>query len=151
MPAGQVERGFFQNAGLQPHEPGGLAYPAVDFVLVQPHVFGAEGDVLIHRLLKELVLRILEHQPHLAPHLPGALLALEDVRALKQHLSRGGLQQAVEVLDQGGFPRASAADDGQIFAGGGGKVHAVQGSVLKGRALAVGVGELFGFDDSAHL
>ena len=42
----------------------------------QAHVLGAEGDVLVDRLLKQLVLRVLEHQPHLEPGLPGQLLAL---------------------------------------------------------------------------
>ena len=93
------DRGFLQDGGLQPHEPGGLLHPAVHLIGVQPHVFGAEGDILIDGLLKKLVFRVLEHQPHLAAHLPGAPLARPDIPAVKEHLPGRGPEQAVEVLD----------------------------------------------------
>ena len=41
------------------------ADPAVDLLLSQLHVPGSESDVLVDRLLKQLVLRVLKYQPHL--------------------------------------------------------------------------------------
>ena len=49
-----------------------LPHTPVDLLAVQSHVLRAEGDVLVHRLLKELVLRVLEHQPHLEAHVRGS-------------------------------------------------------------------------------
>ena len=76
LAAGQLEGGLLQLVVPQAHEVGGLPHPAVDLLLVQAHVPGAEGDVLVDRLLKELVLRVLEHQPHLEAGLAGALFGL---------------------------------------------------------------------------
>ena len=64
----------------------------------------AEGDVLIDRLLKELILRILEHQPHLEAH--GARIffgSAQMSRPSSRMRPAVGLQQAVEVLDKRGF------------------------------------------------
>ena len=44
---------------------GGFMHPAVDLLLVQPHIPGAEGDVLVHRLLKKLIFRILKNNTDL--------------------------------------------------------------------------------------
>ena len=94
LPAGQVEGGFLQHPRLQPHKPGGLAHPAVHLVLIQPHVLGAEGDVLVHRLLKELVLRVLEHQPHLEAGLFGDLGVGPDIGVK----ASGGIHSKEEAL-----------------------------------------------------
>lgn len=122
-PPGQFKGGFFQDFVFQADEPGRLTYPAVNFALVQSHVFGAEGDILVDSFLKKLVFRVLKHQTHLEAGGAGALLALPDVLPLEQNLAGGWLQQAVQVLDQSGFARAGAADDAQVFSPVGGKIH----------------------------
>ncbi len=138
---------MLQHRVLEAHELGGLPHPAVDFPLVQPHIFRAEGDVLVDGFLKELVFWVLEHQPHLKAGLAGALLGLPDVLALKEHPAGGGLQQAVQVLDEGGFPGAGVSDDAQVFPPAGGEVHPLQGGPLKGGPGGVDVGELFGLNN----
>ena len=75
----------------------------VDLRRVQFHIRRAEGDVLVYRLLKELILRVLEHQPHLKADLPDLLGLRPDILSLKEDLAGGGLQKAIQVLDQGGF------------------------------------------------
>ena len=150
LAAGQVEGRLLQGVVGQAHKAGGLAHPAVHLGLVQPHVGGAEGNVPVHRLLKELVLRVLEHQAHLEAHLTGALLGAPNVLPFKEYLSRGGTEQPVEVLHQGGFARAGAANDRQIFPWGHGQVHVLQGHVLKGGALTIDMGELSEFNDRRH-
>ena len=123
LAAGQLKGGLLQLLIPQAHEARGLPHPAVHLGLVQPHVLGAEGDVLIDGLLKQLVLRVLEYQPHLEPGLPGGLGVAPDVGPLEEDLSGGGLEQSVEVLDQGGLARPGVSDDPKVFALIGGKVH----------------------------
>ena len=147
LPAGELKGGLLQRFVGQTHEGGGGAHPAVNLRLVQSHVSGTEGDILIDGFLKQLVFRVLEHQAHLEPGGPGALFGLPDIPALEQHPARGGLQQAVEVLDQGRFARAGPADDAQVFAAIGGKIHVHQSALLEGRADAVDVRELFRLND----
>ena len=148
MSAGQLEGGFFQHVLPQPNKLGGLAHPAVDLPLVQPHVFRAEGDILIDGLLKELVLRVLKYQSHLEAGLAGALLALPDVPAVETDHAGGGLQEPVEVLDQGGLAGSGVADDPQILSPVGGKIHVDKGPPFEGSARRVDVGELLGLNDS---
>ena len=150
LAAGQLEGGFFQVVVPQAHKVGRRPHPAVDLLLVQSHVLGAEGDVFIHRLLKELVLRVLEHQPHLKPGLFGDLGVGPDVRVLKEHRPRRRLEQGIQVLDQGGLSAAGVANNAQVLPGVGAEVHAVQRRVLKGRPGGVGVSELFRFDYGLH-
>ena len=147
LSAGQLEGGFFQHVLPQPNKLGGLAHPAVDLPLVQPHVFGAEGDILIDGLLKELVLRVLKHQSHLEAGLAGALLALPDIPALEEDAAGGGLEQPVEVLDEGGFARAGVADDAQVLPAVGGKVHVHQGPVFKGGTGGIDVAQALRLND----
>ena len=132
------------------HEFGGLADPAVNLPVVQLHVFGSECDVLIHRLLKELVLRVLEYQAHLEAGLAGALLALPDILPLKENPAGGGLQKAVQMLDQGGFSRPGVTDNAQVLPPVGGEVHVDQGEALEGSARRIGVTEFFRLDDRLH-
>ena len=150
LAAGQLKGGFFQVVVPQAHEVGRRPHPAVNLLLVQPHVLGAEGDVLIYCLLKELVLRVLEHQPHLKPSLFGDLGVGPDVHVLKEDRPRRRLEQGVQMLNQGGLSAAGVADDAQVLPGVGAEVHTVQRRVLKGRSSGVGVSKLFCFDYGLH-
>jgi len=62
LTAGQLERAALQKRFIEADEPGRLVDARVDLRLVQPHVLGAKGDVLVAGLLEQLVLRVLEHQ-----------------------------------------------------------------------------------------
>lgn len=67
LPAGQVEGRNLQLLFRQAHKARSLPDPAVDFFLGKAHIGWTEGDVLIDRLFKELILGILEDQPHPEP------------------------------------------------------------------------------------
>ena len=57
--------------------------PAPDFLWRQAHVFGAKGNVFVHRLFKELVLRILKHQANLEPNASGEGLIAPNIPPVK--------------------------------------------------------------------
>ena len=111
LPAGKVEGRLLQQFLRKAHHPGRFPYPAVDLLFIKPHVAGTEGDVLIHRFFKQLVLRILEHQPHLKAHLSDLLGVRPDVLSVEIDMPLRGLQQPVEMLDQRGFSGARVTDD----------------------------------------
>ena len=126
---------------------GGLPGAGFRLLVREAHVFGAEHDVLEHRLLKELVFRVLEHHAHLEAHRPDFLGLGPDVLAVQQHLARGGPQQAVEHLDEGGLAAARVADNPQELPFLHLDVHPIHGGFLKGGAWAVAVCQVLGFDN----
>jgi hypothetical protein len=122
--------------------PGSLPDAAIQLFPGLPHVGGAKGNVLVHGLFKKLVLRILENQPYPEPHIPDFLRLRPDVLPLQQHTPGGGLQQAVEMLDKGGFPGSGVADDPQELSRADGKTHVLYGAALEGRTGAIGMGKV---------
>ena len=71
------------------------------------------GDVVEHRVLIQQV-ELLEHKAHV-PAAEGRHLGVGigvEILAVEDHLARGGLVQTAENVQQRGFPRAAAADDG---------------------------------------
>ena len=62
LAAGQLKGAAFQKGLVQADKGGCFVHPLVDLGFVQAHVLGAKGDVFIAGLLKQLVLRVLEHQ-----------------------------------------------------------------------------------------
>ena len=66
----KLKGGFLQQILGDADKGGRFAHAAVDLLLAQAHVARAKGDVLVHRLLEKLVLRVLEHQPHLKADVP---------------------------------------------------------------------------------
>ena len=111
LSAGELKGGLFQLVLRQAHQGRRFPDPAVDLVPVQAHVAGTVGNVLVHRFLKQLVLRVLEHQPHLEADVPDLLRLRPDVLPMEQDLPRRRPQQAVQMLNQGGFAGAGVADD----------------------------------------
>jgi hypothetical protein len=62
-----------------------------------PVIQQTEGDVLEHRGEEQLVVRVLEHEAHAAPHHPQGI-AFGHQRSAHPDRPRHGNQQAVEVL-----------------------------------------------------
>ena len=91
LPAGQVEGRNLQLLFRQAHKARSLPDPTIDFFLGKAHIGWSEGDVLIDRLFKELILGILEDQPHPEPGGSCKLLIGPDVLAVQQHPAGGGL------------------------------------------------------------
>ena len=111
LAAGELKGGLVQLIVPDAHQAGGLPDTAVQLLPGLALVDGAEGDVLVHRLLKQLVLWVLEHQPHLEADVPDLLRLRPDVLPMEQDLPRRRPQQAVQMLNQGGFAGAGVADD----------------------------------------
>ena len=117
-------------------------YTRLHEVFEQDGLFGIKnykGDILVHGLLEKLVLRVLEHQSHPEPGLPGQLFVRPDVLPVQNHAAGGGLQKTVELLHQGGFSGAGVADDADKFPPMDAEGHVLQSLVLKGRANAVDI------------
>ena len=142
LPAGQLQGGLFKQFFLHAHKAGCLPHPLVDLLLGELHVLRPEGDVLIHRLLKELILRVLEHQAHLVLHIPAAELALIDVLPAAADLAGAGGKQGVHMLNKGGLAGACMADDAHQLALGNGKVNILNGRHFKRSARAVNMAQL---------
>ena len=142
LAAGQLKGGLVQRLLGQTHNAAVFPHPAVDLVFVQTHVFGTEGHVGVHRFFKQLVLGVLEHQAYGEPGGPGHLLGLKNILAVDEDAARGGLQKAVEMLDQGGFSAAGVSDEADELALPGGKAHIVHRFFLEGGPDAVNVGQV---------
>ena len=94
------------------------------------------GDVVEDCVLVQKV-ELLEHEAHV-PAAEGRHFGIGigvEVLAVEDHLARGGLVQAAEDVQQRGFPRAAAADDGVEEAGLEVGTDAVQGVDLAGGGI----------------
>ena len=143
MPAGELKGGLEQLIVPDPHDLGSLPDAAVQLVPSTAHVGGTVGDILVNGLLKELILRVLEDQPHLKAHIPDLLGLRPDVLSVQQNLSGSGTQQSVKMLNQGGLSGPGMADDAQEFPVVHVKAHILHGAAFKGRSGAVSMGEIF--------
>ena len=120
-----------------------FTHAAVDLFFVKAHVGRAVGNILIDGFFKKLIFRILEHQSHLKTHLTDLLRLGPDVLPVQIDMAGGGLQQAVEMLDQRGLAGAGMSDDAHKFSGHHRQVHMLHRIALKRRTGAVGVGQIF--------
>ena len=103
LPAGEVKRRFFEQFPLEADKARGTVDAAFQFRSGDSLILWTEGNILEAGLLKELILRILEHQSDLAADRMGEFFIFPNIFALKINLSRGRLQKPVQVLDQRGF------------------------------------------------
>ena len=143
LPAGQIEGRLIQHIRVQADEIRRLQDPLVDLRLVQLHILRPVGDVRADGLLKELVLRVLEHKAHLGADLPCAGSRGEYLLSLHQNAAGGGLQKPVQMLDKGGFSGTGMADDADELPPGRGKIHVLHRDVFKRGAFAVNMRQLF--------
>ncbi len=86
------------------------AADAVGLVLVGEHVEG-EHHIFEHRHGVEEGCRLEDHAHLAAQHHPFALGHLDEVAAVVEYLSLGGLEQAHDVLHEHGLSAAALADD----------------------------------------
>ena len=140
LAAGELKRGAGENFVTQTGKSSSPTHPPVNFAFVQLHVAGSESNVLVHRFLKQLILRILKNQPHLETDGVGQFLAAPDILSLEENLTRGGTDQAVEMLDQGRLSRTRASNDAKGLPLINGQVHGIQGPLLKRGVGAVYMG-----------
>ena len=150
LAAGELQRALVKELLAHANEARGLAHALVYLAVRKFHVPRAEGYVLVHRLLEELVLRVLEDEADLEADVARGLLGGEDILPLAVHLPRGRREQAVEVLHEGALARARMPNHGHQLAGVEFHVYILYGRLLERRAHAVGVREVFGFYNSVH-
>ena len=152
LPAGEREGRLLQQALVQScearrhHARGGpVSAP------VRPMLVGPKAMSLVDGLLKELVLRILEHQPHAEAHAADLLRVGPDVLAVEQHAAARRLEQTVEVLDQRRFAAARVPDEAEKLAVVNVERQIFHRAAAEGRSLAVGVGQIFNTNDLVQL
>ena len=150
LPAGELERRALEERGVHAGKARGLAHARIDLLRGEFGVFRAEGDVLIHRLLKELVLGILKDEPDLKAHVARGGLAAVNVLPVEEHGARRRREQTVEVLDERALAGARVADDAHELSGGDGKVNIVDGDFFKRCPGTVDVPEVIHPDDWRH-
>lgn len=105
-------------------------------------MFWGQRQVFVHRLFKDLVLRILKHQPNLKSDASGEGLIAPNIPPVKQNLTGRRLQKAVEMLNEGGFSGAGVTDDADELPPLHGEVHMFNGGALKWGSNAVNVGQV---------
>ena len=122
----------------------------VDLRLVQPHVLGAKGDVLVAGLLEQLVLRVLEHQTRQEAEISYLFRLGPEVAAINDDLAAGGLVQSVHMGDEGALAGAGGSDDAHEIALFHLKAHVVQRSDRIRHTGIVDIAQVFYFDDACH-
>ncbi len=58
---------LFHMMRLKPYKKRASFDPPINLLLKGPYSFGAKGDILVNRIFKQLIFRVLEHQPYLKP------------------------------------------------------------------------------------
>ena len=111
LTAGQLEGRFVHHLLGDIDKGSCLTHPPVNLLLAESHVFGAEGDVLVDGFLKKLIFRVLEHQSHLKADVPQTGCVRPHILSVDIDFAGGGLEQTVEMLDEGGFSGAGVTDD----------------------------------------
>ena len=146
LPAGELEGRALEELLVHLGELRRLAHARVDLLLGELHVPRSEGDVAVYRLLKELILRILEHDADLPLDVAAAEFVFVDVPAADEDLAGRGLQQGVEMLDKGGFARAGMSDDPHELPLRDREAYVLYGDFFKGSPRAVYVAQLLHTD-----
>ena len=150
LPAGELERRALEERLVHTGKARGLAHARIDLFRGELGVFRAEGDVLIYRLLKELVLGILKDQPDLKAHVARGGLAAVNVLPVEEHGAGRRCEQPVEVLDERALAGARVADDAHELPGRDGEINIVDGDFFKRCPGTVGVPEMIHPDDWRH-
>ena len=150
LPAGELERRALKERLVDAHKARRLTHARIDLLGGEAGVFRAEGDVPVHRLLKELVLGVLKDKPDLKAHVARGLLAAVNVLPVEKHGAGCRREQPVEVLDERAFAGARVADDAHELSGGDGEINIVDSDFFKRCPGTVGVPEVIHPDDWRH-
>ena len=137
--AGELQRGEGEQTLVHTGKAGAKAHMLIDLSVGQAHVLRPEGDVPVNRFLKQLVLRILEHQTHTEADITQRLLGAVYVLPVKQNAAGRGREQSVQMLDQSAFPASGVAEDRHVLTGRYIQRYIVQRGFFKGSAAAVHV------------
>ena len=125
---------MFAQRRIQPQHFHGMVHARINFSFGQFLILRAEGDILFHGFLKQLVFGILKHKSHAAAHLGEIRFLIARIRAVYKYAAGRGMLQRVEVGNQRGFPAARMPDDADKFARFDVQIHPVQRARFKGRS-----------------
>jgi hypothetical protein len=128
----------------QRHDVQRFAHAGGQLVAAHTEVRGAERDVLGDRRHEQLIVGILEHQPHAPADLAKALAAHRSPGDLDGARRRG--QHTVEMQHQRGLTRAVRPEDRHSLTGGDIEIDAAEGDM----AIRIGVVEAVDLDRRAH-
>ena len=151
LSAGQLKGAALQQRFIEADEFCRLVDALIDLRLVEAHILRAEGDVLIARFLKELVLRVLEHQTRQETEIPDLFRLGPEVAAINDDLAAGRFVQTVHVGDEGALAGAGGSDDAHEIALFHLKAHVVQCGDCVRHTGVVDIAQMFYFDNTCHV
>ena len=151
MSAGQLKGTALQQRFIEADEFCRLVDALIDLRLVEAHILRAEGDVLIARFLKELVLRVLEHQTRQETEIPDLFRLGPEVAAINDDLAAGGFVQTVHVGDEGALAGAGGTDDAHKISLFHLKAHVIQRGDGIGHSRVIDITQVIYFDNASHL
>ena len=111
LSAGQLKRRAFVIFLSHAHHPQSFSGLSLCFLPGASEILRAETHIRKHINLKELMLRVLEDQPHLTPQLLHGEIFPVDISSIKINPPACSPDQAVQMLDQGRFSRAGMSDE----------------------------------------
>ena len=85
--------------------------PEKSTIFIQSQILRSETNIAEYIDLKQLMLRILEHQPYLAAELFHIIILVVDIFSVKIDMSVGSTDQSVHMLHQRGLTGAGMPND----------------------------------------
>ncbi len=130
----------------EPHILQGKAHIPLDLLRRISQVGRPEGDVLVNRWGKELVVRVLEDHSHCPAHGPQACCIILQWVAGKENRARCRPQDTVHHQHKGGLARPVGPHQGHLPSRLEGDTHIFQGL----GTVSIGVAQIPGLYDAGH-
>ena len=122
----------------------GALHPRFDLPLVQTEVAGPVDHIVPHGLPEDLVIRILKDHGDPGPQLPETFASVSDRLPVEEDAAGARPEQAVEMVEQCGFPGAVGPEDNGPDAPSYPYGHTVQGGAV---VAGVPEGQILSLDD----
>ena len=97
--------------GAHAYDLQSLVHPTADLIGGDTQIFRRKGHVLLHHVGDDLVIWVLKHHPHRAPHFQ-PLLVPAGVHAIDVDCAAAGQENGIHVLGQRGLAAAVVPQDG---------------------------------------
>ena len=143
LAAREFKRRLLVKALRKPDHSERLSCALLDFVLRESHVLRTETHVLKHIDLKELMFRVLKHEPHLGAERAHVVPLRVNILAVDKELARRRANQTVQMLDQCGFSGAGVPDEPHKLTVRNIKAHIAECRLRKGSPSSVGIAQVF--------
>ena len=100
LSTGQFKGGLIEKFIRQSYFFQSIVCTKLHFLFIQSQILRSETDIAEYIDLKQLMLRILEHQPYLAAELLHIIIFVVDIFSVKIDMSVGSTDQSVHMLHQ---------------------------------------------------